>query len=130
MLQHRLKVRVWRESCQVLGGEPLDSSTGSRGQHQLALPSSSSSGQQAKALMNEAWVDMSDAPFTLPFLIFFESVECGRCFLHPVRLGPMVLEATESLFAQAEIPQKRRPAEPGTAAWQVGIRFNKLSLGK
>lgn len=73
--------RVWREGCQVLGGESLDSSTGSRGQHQLALPSSSSSGQQAKALMNEAWVEN----------VVLESVECGRCFLYTVRLGPSLL---------------------------------------
>ena len=32
-----------------------------------------------------------------------------------------VYRPTWPLFAQAEIPQKRRTAEPGTAAWQVGI---------
>lgn len=62
------KVEVCRAQ-QLLLQHATTPAKGSRGQHQLALPSSSSSGQQAKALMNEA-----------------------------------------------EIPQKRRTAEPGTVA--------------
>lgn len=97
-----------------MGGESLDSSTGSRGQHQLALPSSSSSGQQAKALMNEACVENVGRSFQITFPYFFFGM-CGVWKMFPV------YRPTWPLFAQAEIPQKRRTAEPGTAAWQVGI---------